>query len=46
MSRRRERGAAVGQAEAFGVLRLSAIGEILLLGLVLVGIFLAWLCAA
>jgi uncharacterized membrane protein len=46
MSRRRERGAAVGWADAFGVVRSPAIGEILLLGLVLVAIFLAWLGTA
>jgi uncharacterized membrane protein len=46
MSRRRERGAAIGWADAFGVIRSPAIGAIVLLGLVLVVIFLVWLGAA
>ena len=46
MSRRRERGGAIGWADAFGVIRSPAIGAILLLGLVLMAIFLAWLGAA
>jgi uncharacterized membrane protein len=46
MSRRRERGVVIGWADAFGVVRSPAIGEIILLGLMLVAIFLAWLGAA
>ncbi len=46
MSRRREQGAAVGWADAFGVVRSPSIGAIVLLGLALVVIFLAWLGTA
>lgn len=46
MSRRRERGATIGWSDAFGVVRSPAIGAIVLLGLVLMAIFLAWLAAA
>jgi uncharacterized membrane protein len=46
MSRRLEQGAAVGWADAFGVVRSPAIGAIVLLGLVLMAMFLAWLGAA
>jgi uncharacterized membrane protein len=46
MSRRREQGAAIGWADAFGVVRSPAIGAIVLLGLILMAIFLAWLGAA
>jgi len=46
MSRRREAGAAVGWADALGVIRSPAIAAIVLLGLVLVAIFLLWLVAA
>lgn len=46
MSRRRERGASVGWADAFGVLRSPAIGSILIFGLVLALILLAWLVTA
>jgi uncharacterized membrane protein len=46
MSRRRERGVAIGWADAFGVIASPAIGAIVLLGLVLIAIFLVWLGAA
>jgi uncharacterized membrane protein len=46
MSRRREQGAAIGWADAFGVVRSPALGAIVLLGLILLAIFLAWLGAA
>jgi uncharacterized membrane protein len=46
MSRRREEGAAVGWADAIGVIRAPAIAAIVLLGLVLMAIFLLWLVAA
>ncbi len=46
MSRRREAGADVNWADAFGVLRSPAFGAIFTLGLLLVGIFLIWLTAA
>jgi uncharacterized membrane protein len=46
MSRRREAGATVGWADAFGVIRSPAIAAIVLLGLVLMAIFLLWLVAA
>jgi uncharacterized membrane protein len=46
MSRRREAGAAVGWVDAFGVVASPAIGAIVLLGLILMAIFLAWLGAA
>jgi uncharacterized membrane protein len=46
MSRRREQGAAIGWADAFGVIYAPAIAAIVLLGVVLVAIFLLWLVAA
>jgi len=46
MSRRREQGAEVSWTTAFGVFRAPAFGAILMLGLLLVAIFLAWLVAA
>jgi uncharacterized membrane protein len=46
MSRRREQGLPVGWGSAFGVAASPAFGAILVLGLVLVAIFLAWLAAA
>lgn len=46
MSRRREQGADIGWADAFGVVRSPAIAAIVLLGLILVAIFLLWLVAA
>ena len=46
MSRRRELGTATGWADAFAVVRSPAIGSIMALGLVLLGLFALWLCAA
>ncbi len=46
MSRRREQGAAIGWADAFGVARSPAAGSVLLLGLLLIALFLAWLVVA
>ena len=46
MSRRREQGAEVSWADAFGVMATPAFGAILVLGLVLLGIFLLWLVTA
>ena len=46
MSRRRERGAEVTWADAFGVVKAPAFGAIVALGLVLMVIFLLWLAAA
>jgi uncharacterized membrane protein len=46
MSRRRELGAEVGWADAFGVLRSPSIGAICGLALLLVAIFLLWLVSA
>lgn len=46
MSRRREQGETVNWATAFQVLRSPSAGAILLLGLMLMAIFLAWLFAA
>jgi uncharacterized membrane protein len=46
MSRRREQSAEISWADAFAVLRSPAFGEIFVLGLILVAIFLAWLGAA
>jgi uncharacterized membrane protein len=46
MSRRHEQGAAIGWADAFGVIRAPAIASIVLLGVVLMAIFLLWLVAA
>jgi uncharacterized membrane protein len=46
MSRRREAGMPAGWAAAFAVFRSPAIGSIILFGLLLMAIFLAWLSAA
>lgn len=46
MSRRREQGAPVNWADAFGVVHAPAFGAALLLGLALLGIFALWLAAA
>ncbi len=46
MSRRREQGAHITIGDAFGVLRAPALGEIVVLGLTLVALFLFWLVAA
>jgi uncharacterized membrane protein len=46
MSRRRELGTATGWADAFAVVRSPAIGSIMALGLILLGLFALWLCAA
>lgn len=46
MSRRREQGAQVRWANAFDVFRAPAIGGIVALGVILVGLFLIWLAAA
>ncbi len=46
MSRRREQGAKVSWADAFGVIRSPSFGAIVVLGLVMLGIFLLWLGAA
>ena len=46
MSRRREQGAAIGWADAFGVIYAPAIAAIVLLGVLLVAIFLLRLVAA
>jgi uncharacterized membrane protein len=46
ISRRRELGMEASWRNAFDVLRSPAIGSILALGLLLVGLFLAWLWAA
>jgi uncharacterized membrane protein len=46
MSRRRERGIATGWGDAFAVIRSPAIGSIMALGLLLLGLFALWLCAA
>ena len=46
MSRRREQGAEITWADAFGVVKAPAFGAILVLGLVLLAIFLLWLAAA
>jgi len=46
ISRRRERGLPASAANVFDVLRSPALGDIVALGLVLVGIFLAWIWAA
>ncbi len=46
MSRRRELGIATGWADAFAVIRSPAIGSIMALGLLLLGLFALWLCAA
>ncbi len=46
MSRRREAGARVGWADAFGVLRSPSLGPIVVLGLALAALFVVWLLAA
>jgi uncharacterized membrane protein len=46
ISRRRERGLEASWRNAFDVVRSPAIGAILALGVLLVGLFLAWLWAA
>jgi uncharacterized membrane protein len=46
ISRRREQGADISWADAFGVVRAPAFGAILVLGLVLLAILLLWLAAA
>jgi uncharacterized membrane protein len=46
MSRRRELGTATGWADAFAVVRSPAIGSVMALGLVLIGLFALWLAAA
>lgn len=46
MSRRREQGIEVSWADAFGVVRSPSFGSILVLGVVLLTIFLAWMAAA
>jgi len=46
LSRRREQGLAVSWLNAFDVLRSPAIGPIAALGLLMCGIFVAWLFAA
>jgi uncharacterized membrane protein len=46
MSRLREQGASAGWADAFGMIRSPSFGAIVVLGLLLVAIFLAWLAAA
>jgi uncharacterized membrane protein len=46
MSRQREEGATIGWVDAFGVVRSPSIGAIVLLGLALMAIFLAWLATA
>ena len=46
MSRQREQGVAVTWANAFGVLRSPSFGAIVVLGLLLVVVFMAWLATA
>ena len=46
MSRRREQGADVNWADAFGVVHSPAFGAMVLLGIGLLGIFALWLAAA
>lgn len=46
MSRRREAGAEVSWADAFGVIRAPSVGAIVRFGLLLMAIFLAWLNVA
>ena len=43
MSRRREQGIRITWADAFGVVKSTGFGAILVLGLILVTIFLLWL---
>jgi uncharacterized membrane protein len=46
MSRRREQGTEANWADAFRVVATPAFGEVLVLGLILLGIFLLWLVTA
>ena len=46
MSRRRELGISKGWTDAFRVLKSPSLGAIILLGLLLTGVFMAWLIAA
>jgi uncharacterized membrane protein len=46
MSRRREQGKEASWADALGVVATPAFGEIVVLGLILIGIFLLWLVTA
>jgi uncharacterized membrane protein len=46
LSRRRERGEPAALADAFGVVRSSAFGSILMLGLVMVGLLVLWMLSA
>src|SRR6202012_4268106 len=46
MSRRRERGMERGWADAFGVAASPALGSIGVMGLILLALFLLWMCAA
>jgi uncharacterized membrane protein len=46
ISRRRDQGDEVRWVDAFGVLRSPSIGQIALLGLMLIGLFLLWLVVA
>jgi uncharacterized membrane protein len=46
MSRRRELGIAKGWSDAFAVIRSPALGSIMALGLILLGLFALWLWAA
>ena len=46
MSRRRERGAEIGWADAFGIVHAPAFTAIIALGLVLLAVFVVWLAAA
>lgn len=46
MSRRREQGAETSWADAFGMVGAPSFGAIVVLGLLLLAIFLAWLAAA
>ncbi|PKP83670.1 MAG: hypothetical protein CVT80_12590 [Alphaproteobacteria bacterium HGW-Alphaproteobacteria-2] len=46
MSRRREAGGTAGWADAFAVMRSPAIAPIAALGVVLLGLFIAWIVAA
>lgn len=46
MSRRREQGADINWADAFGVVRSPALGAIIALGLLLLTIFFLWIAAA
>ncbi|PZN92361.1 MAG: hypothetical protein DCF30_23265 [Hyphomicrobiales bacterium] len=46
VSRRRERGLDSGWEHAFALLRSPAIGQVMLLGAMLTGLFIAWLASA